>query len=95
MSEDEYVDEELLLDGTWGSFEGVPNPEYLKLKKKVDAEKVKKEEDGQAAASAAADKLGRGHRTFQLRLKCQCATCTALSFPPRLHRAAAAPHLPY
>lgn len=63
MSEDEYVDEELLLDGTWGSFEGVPNPEYLKLKK-VDAEKVKKGEDGQAAASAAGgDTVGADDKT--------------------------------
>ena len=49
-SEDEYVDEELLLDGTWGNFDGVPDPAYLK-KKLADAEKAK--EDGEAAASSA------------------------------------------
>ena len=29
VSEDEYVDEELLLDGTWGNFDGVPDPDRL------------------------------------------------------------------
>lgn len=56
-SEDEYVDEELLLDGTWGNFDGVPNPEYLK--KKTAGAEVEKEEDGQAATdSASGDAAG-------------------------------------
>lgn len=52
MSEDEYVDEELLLDGTWGNFDGVPDPGYLK-RKAADAEKANKVESGQAAVSSA------------------------------------------
>lgn len=53
------MDEELLLDGTWGNFDGVPNPEYLK-KKTVGAETVEKHEGGQAAADTASGDTAAG-----------------------------------
>ena len=51
-SEDEYVDEQLLLDGTWGNYDGVPDASFLK-KKLEDAAKLKAEEEGSAAGSGA------------------------------------------